>query len=101
LEDYSRAIAAYNQSISINPKNGVAYWNGGNAYMALRKIDKIDDAIRDYDQAIAINTKDFNSFNSRGKAYVAKGDRNSVNADFNAIADFTQAIQLNPSYVEA
>jgi tetratricopeptide (TPR) repeat protein len=59
--------------------------------MALRKIDKIDDAIRDYDEAIAINPKDFNSFNSRGKAYVAKGDRN------HAIADYTQAIQFNPS----
>ena len=92
LEKYSRAIAAYNQSISINPKNGVAYWNRGNAYAALRKID---DAIRDYDQAIAINPKDFNSFNSRGKAYVAKDDSN------HAITDFTQAIQFGPSYVEA
>lgn len=32
---------------------------------------------------------------SRGKAYVAKGDSNQ------AIADFTQAIQFGPSYVEA
>jgi tetratricopeptide (TPR) repeat protein len=77
----------------------VAYWNRGNAHMALRRIE---DAIRDYDQAIAINPKDFNSFNSRGKAYVAKGDRrNNPIADSNAIADYTQAIQLNPSYVEA
>jgi tetratricopeptide (TPR) repeat protein len=80
------------QSISINPKNGVAYWNRGNAHTALRKID---DAIADYDQAIAINLKDFNSFNSRGKAYVAKGDSNR------AVTDYTQAIQFNPSYVEA
>lgn len=41
------------------------------------------------------NPKDFNAFNSRGKAYVAKGDRNR------AIADFTQAILFDPSYVEA
>ncbi len=40
------------------------------------------------DQAIAINPKDFNAFNSRGKAWAAKGDRSQ------AIADFTQAIQL-------
>ena len=43
LRDYRRAIAAYDQSIGINPKNGVAYWNRGNAHAALRKID---DAIR-------------------------------------------------------
>jgi tetratricopeptide (TPR) repeat protein len=86
LRDYSRAIADYDQSISINPKNGVAYWNRGNAYrdLAYKDLSKIDDAIRDYDQAIAINPKDFNSFNSRGKAYVAKGDRD------HAIADYTQ-----------
>ena len=34
-------------------------------------------------------------FNSRGKAWVAKGDSNR------AIADYTQAIRFNPSYVEA
>jgi tetratricopeptide (TPR) repeat protein len=91
-KDYARAIADYDQSISINPRNGVAYWNRGNACAALRKID---DAIADYDRAIAINPKDFNAFNSRGKAWVAKGDSNQ------AIADFTQAIQSGPSYVEA
>jgi predicted negative regulator of RcsB-dependent stress response len=48
-----------------------------------------------YNQAIAINTKDFNAFSSCGKAYVAKGDRG------HAISDYTQAIQFNPSYVEA
>jgi tetratricopeptide (TPR) repeat protein len=69
--------------------------------MALRRIDKIGDAIADYDQAIAINPKDFNAFNSRGKAWVRKGDRNDPMADFKAIADFTRAIELDPSYVEA
>jgi len=67
----------------------VAYWNRGNAHMALRKID---DTIADYDQAIAINPKDFNAFNSRGKAYVAKGDSNR------AVTDFTQAIQFGRNH---
>src|SRR5260370_20525996 len=75
LKDYRRAIADYDQSISINPKNGVAYWNLGNAYSALRKIDA---AIRDYYQAIAINPNDFNAFNSRGKAYAPKRDRHQA-----------------------
>jgi tetratricopeptide (TPR) repeat protein len=54
-------------------------------------------------RSAGLNPKDFNAFNSRGKAYVAKGDRSrdSAHAHFNAIADFTRAIQLNPSYVEA
>ena len=83
FKDYGHAISDYDRSIGIDPRNGVAHWNRGNARMMQRRID---DAIRDYDRAIAINPKDFNAFNSRGKAFVAKRDSNR------AIADFTQAI---------
>jgi hypothetical protein len=55
--------------------------------------------IDDANVSVAERVKAFKNrgrgFNSRGKAYVAKGDSNR------AIADFTQAIQFGPSYVEA
>ena len=86
-KDYDQAIADYTQAIKLNPNNVEAYTNR---------------AIADFNQAIAaltweIGLDPYNAFiyYNRGLAYSKKGDYDQ------AIADYTQAIKLNPNYVEA
>jgi lipoprotein NlpI len=85
--DPDRAIADFNQAISINPKGATFYNNRGIAY---RNKGDLDRAIADYTQAISLNPKDHDAYYNRGIAYRNKGDLDR------AIADYNQAISLNP-----
>jgi tetratricopeptide (TPR) repeat protein len=85
--DHDRAMADYNQAISLDPKDASHYFNRGNAYQ-----DKDDDqhAIADYTKAIALDPKLARAYVKRGISY--------ENADKHdeAIADLTKAIELAP-----
>ena len=52
-------------------------------------------AIADLDEAIRLGAKDATAYNNRGKAYKAKND-----LDY-AIADFDQALKVNPLFADA
>jgi lipoprotein NlpI len=85
--DNDRAIADFNQAISIDPKNPVPFNNRGVAY---RKKGDNDRAIADYNQAISLNPKDHDAYYNRGIAYRNKGDHD------HAMSDYNKAISLNP-----
>src|SRR5580692_825115 len=72
-----RAIADYNQAITLDPKNAEAYYSRGYAYRAKG----------DTGRAIA--------YVKRGIADTEKGDNDR------AIADYNQAIALDPKYSAA
>ena len=124
--DYDKAIADYNQALTINPNDADSYYNRGIARYSKGDYDK---AIADYTEALAINPKYANAYSGRGNAYQGKGeydkaiadcneairlDRNNANAYSSrggawankgeydkAIADCNEAIRLDPKYVYA
>jgi lipoprotein NlpI len=85
--DNDRAIADYNQAISLDPKDATAYYTRGNAY---RDKGDNDRAIADYNQVISLDPKFAGVYSNRGNAYRDKGDNDR------AIADYNQAISLDP-----
>jgi tetratricopeptide (TPR) repeat protein len=85
--DYDRAIADYNQAISLSPKNYTFYNSRGISH---RNKGDIDRAIADYNQAISLNPKEPDPYYNRGISYRNKGDIE------HAIADYSEAIRLNP-----
>ena len=88
-----KAIAAFDESIRLNPKYASAYYNRGNAYSNTK--GDYAKAIADYDESIRLNPEDAEAYNNRGIAYHDKGDYEK------AMADYNEAIQLNPNYPEA
>jgi lipoprotein NlpI len=90
--DNDRAIADYNQAISLDPKDALAYNNRGNAYKAKGDNDR---AIADYNQAISLDPKSSNSYFNRGRSNLYAG---SVEK---ALADLNQASALAPKYAYA
>ena len=90
--DYDRAIADFNETIRLDPKDVHAYNNRGNAYQHKRDHDR---AIADYNEVIRMNPKHAEAFNNRGRAYHNKLDYDR------AIADLDEAIRLNPKYAVA
>jgi tetratricopeptide (TPR) repeat protein len=109
--DYDRAIADYSEAIRLNPTSAGTFYDRGTAN--LKKEDYVS-AIADYNEAIRLNphyakgllndpdipnrVKDqlgrpsAGTFYDRGRANLKKEDYVS------AIADFTEAIRLNPNY---
>jgi tetratricopeptide (TPR) repeat protein len=73
--------------IQVNPKDGIAYHNRGEAYSLKGEVDR---AISDYNKAIELNPGYAPAYNSRGRAYTSKGDY------VHAVADVTKAGELTP-----
>jgi len=92
LQDYQRAIADYDQAISLNPNDASAYYNRG---LARYKLEDYQGAIADYNQAISLNPNDASAYYNRGKAKYELKDYQG------AIADYTQAIKINPNDADA
>jgi tetratricopeptide (TPR) repeat protein/S1-C subfamily serine protease len=86
LKDYPKAIADYNQALTIQPNDVPAFTNRGAAYRDLKEYSK---AIADLNKAIAINPKFGLAYNIRGTVYRALNDYPK------AIADYQNAISID------
>jgi tetratricopeptide (TPR) repeat protein len=84
--DSDRAIADFNETIRLDPKDASAYNSRGIAYNAKGDFDR---AIADYNQAVRLDPNAARYYN-RGYSYNAKGDFDR------AIADLNEAIRLDP-----
>jgi tetratricopeptide (TPR) repeat protein len=85
--DYDGAIAAFSETVRLDPKYGDAFRGRGYAYACKRDDDK---AIADFNEAIRLNPKDVKALYDRGGVYGRKGDHDK------AIAEFTVAMRLDP-----
>jgi lipoprotein NlpI len=85
--DYDRAIADYDASLRLAPRNVDALFNRGNAWSNKGEHDR---AIADYDAAIDVNPKDPAAHGGRAFEWTAKGDY------VKALADYDNAIRLDP-----
>jgi tetratricopeptide (TPR) repeat protein len=117
--NYDPAIADYTEAIRLNPQSADAYFNRGDCY---RYKGDHDAAIADYDQSVQIKPSYASSVISRKKQmqrrtastppapaesmtaedYFGRAEKYRVSQDYDrAIADYTEAIRLNPQYARA
>jgi tetratricopeptide (TPR) repeat protein len=94
LNDYQRALANYNQAITINPKDSEAYSN--RAILKYNKLNDYQGALADYNEAIMINPQYFKAYGNRAVLKYTK-----LNDYQGALADCNQAIIINPQYSQA
>jgi tetratricopeptide (TPR) repeat protein len=85
-KDYDRAIADFTRAIELNPKIAGAYNGRGLAYNDKKDFNR---AIADLNASIAIDSSSDN-YTARGSVYARMGD------NAKALADFSEAIRLNP-----
>ncbi|GEM_PF-5327920 len=90
--EYDIAIADYNESIRLDPKQDDAWNNRGLAWYRKREYDK---AIKDYDEALRIDPKCELAWNNRGLIWKDKGEYDK------AIKDYDEALRLDPKFVIA
>ena len=84
-QDWDRAIAQFNEAISLDPEFALALKNRGAAYLGMQDYNR---AIADFSKAIDLEPKYGEHFYNRGHAYLGTQDYNR------AIADFSKAIDL-------
>jgi tetratricopeptide (TPR) repeat protein len=96
--NYDRAIDDYNETIRLDLKYAIGFYNRGLAY--LRK-GSLDPAIKDFDEAIRLNPRYVNAFVNRALAYQEKAQwdfdaylAEGVYED-RAIQDLDEAIKLD------
>ncbi|HEY4922688.1 MAG TPA: tetratricopeptide repeat protein [Xanthobacteraceae bacterium] len=92
--EYDRAISDYVQAIQLRPKLAPAYDVLSEAYNRKGDRDR-DRAIAAANETIRLDPTFALAYCHRGEAYEAKNDPD------HAIADFDQALKLNPSLVDA
>jgi tetratricopeptide (TPR) repeat protein len=91
LKQYPQALNTYDQAIKISPEDFVLYVERGDV---LHKLKRYKEAISSYNQAIEIQPHPW-AYNNRGITYA------ELKESQKAFADFTQALKLDPNYVEA
>jgi len=125
--NFARAIADFDQAISLNPSFYRAYNERGIVYQNMGDSAR---AIADYSTAIRLDPNRPDAYINRGIVYLNQGDLNRAIADYNeairvdpnnfaisynnrgvaylrqgdldrAIADFERALQINPNYQNA
>jgi tetratricopeptide (TPR) repeat protein len=93
LQEYTQALANYNQAIATNPKYAKAYNDRG--VLKQSKLNDHKGALSDFSQAIAIDPKYTDAYNNRGALKYQK-----LNDPQGALADYNQAIALDSKFAE-
>lgn len=83
---YDRAIAEFDEAISLDANNAAAFFNRGNAF---GRKGEYESAVIDYQDSIRLDPHYAAAFESRGDAYLHQGDFDS------GIADYGEAIRLD------
>jgi len=91
-KDFDRAIADYNQAVTIDPTESDYLNSRAAAYEAKGDINR---AMADYDKAIQINPKSIYAFNSRGASFQRKGDYARASSDYGEVT------RLQPNNADA
>jgi tetratricopeptide (TPR) repeat protein len=86
-DDYTRAIADFNNSIKANPNDALAYYNRGLAYAVL---GNHGGAIEDFSEAIRLDPNDGSLHYRRGLAYEQKGNRERARPDYAIAVDLSR-----------
>jgi len=124
-KNFTKAIAAYDYLIELDPQNSDYYFLRGNLHfdsqqydlalgdfskaieirptfnlyynrgLAYGNLQQYDNAVQDYVKALAFNPKDPNVYYYRGNSYLLLGEYKK------AINDFNKAISLKPNFAEA
>lgn len=94
LGDLHSAFADYEAALKINPKMTAAFYNRA---LARSQRGDYDGAIEDLNETIKLDPRPMYYF-QRGVQYGSKADSAS---DAEALADYTEAIRLNPKMAEA
>ena len=69
--DSKKAIEYLNEALRLKPDYTNAYYNRGNAYLALEQHQR---AIEDYNKALRLKPDDANAYSNRGGAYLVMGN---------------------------
>lgn len=91
-KDYKSAVSNYNESIKLNPANGMAYYHRAKA---LEELGRIDEAINDYHLMITYKTDLAKAYYNRGTLYM---DKQNFKA---AIEDFNKSLAIDSKYKNA
>jgi tetratricopeptide (TPR) repeat protein len=92
LKNLDKAIQAYSQAITLDPKFARAYYQRGLTY---NKLKNHHAAIADFKQVLDLDAEQAEAYNARGVARRAIGDLEGAKFDYN------QAIMIDPEYAEA
>ncbi|WP_341525020.1 tetratricopeptide repeat protein [Nostoc sp. UHCC 0302] len=91
-QDYTKAIASYDQALKIKPDNHRACNNRG---IALRNLELYEQAVASYDQALKIKPDYHQAWNNRGIALF------NLERYEQAVASYDQALKIKPDYHQA
>jgi tetratricopeptide (TPR) repeat protein len=80
------------RAVGINPDNAAAYSNLG---LALRKLDKLDEAIASYGRALALQPDNLQALNNRGSAL------RDLKRYHDALQSYDRALSIQPDYLDA
>jgi tetratricopeptide (TPR) repeat protein len=94
LEQYSNAIADYNQVVAIDPQYTEAYLNRG--AIKYQQLGDVQGALADYNRAIETDTTDASAYFNR-----AALKERALNDFQGALGDYNKAIQIDPKFVYA
>jgi tetratricopeptide (TPR) repeat protein len=86
-DNYTEAIATYEQAVAINPQLHEAWYNRG---VALASLGRYEDAIESYNQALALKLEDHDAWYSRGNALFHLGQIAA------AVESYDQSIAMQP-----
>jgi tetratricopeptide (TPR) repeat protein len=86
-DNYTEAIATYEQAVAINPQLHEAWYNRG---VALASLGRYADAIESYNQALALKLEDQDAWYSRGNALFHLGQIAA------AVESYDQSIAMQP-----